>query len=45
MLEIVHRLRLILALCDNFDFLAIFRPKFDDVIIIGFCSYAIPTVP
>ena len=29
----MHRLRLILAFCDNFDFLAIFSPKFDDVII------------
>ena len=91
LLEIVHRLRLISAFCDNFDFFAIFStkfddvimsekmltyyifsesawdsapfdtnfsflrqfwfffaifsPKFDDVIIIGFCSYAIPTVP
>ena len=33
LLEIMHRLRLILAFCDNFDFFAIFSPKFDDVII------------
>ena len=45
LLDILHRLSLILAFYDNFYFLPIFNPKFDDAIILGFCSYAIPTVP
>ena len=41
----MHRLSLTLAFYDKLDFFAFFSPKFDDVIIIGFCSYAIPIVP
>ena len=42
MLDILHRFSRILAFYDNF--FVIFNPNFDDVIIIEFCSYAIPTV-
>ena len=40
----MQSLNLILAFYDNFDFFAIFNPKFDDVIILGFFSYTILTV-
>ena len=45
MIDMLHCLSLILAYYDNFHFFAVFNPKFDDVIILGFCSYAIPTMP
>ena len=44
LLDSSHRLRLNLAFYDDLDFLAFFSPKFDDVLILGFCSYAIPNV-
>ena len=51
LLDILHHLILILAFYNNLDFFffffffAIFNPKFDGVKILGYCSYAIPTVP